>query len=268
MTAPLAATPSDERLDGRHAVVTGGGRGIGAAIALELARQGATVSILGRNRETLLRVAQRVAAESGMQCDAFACDVTSESSVRTAFASARVRFGRIGILVNNAGQAESAALGDTTLELWERMLSVNLTGSFLCCREVMPEMINAGDGRVVNVASTSALKGYARLAAYTAAKHGVLGLTRSLASEVGKSGVTVNAVCPGYTNTDMAEAAVRTLVTAGKTPSEAKALVAKSNPRGTLIEPEEVASTVAWLCSPAARSVTGQAIVIAGGDVR
>jgi NAD(P)-dependent dehydrogenase (short-subunit alcohol dehydrogenase family) len=152
--------------------------------------------------------------------------------------------------------------------MWNQLIAVNLTGSFLCCREVVPEMVEAEDGRIVNVASTSALKGYARLAAYTAAKHGVLGLTRSLATEIGKHGITVNAVCPGYTNTDMAEAAVMKLVDGGKSMEDARAMIAKSNPRGTLIEPEEVATTVAWLCSAAARSVTGQAIVIAGGDVR
>jgi NAD(P)-dependent dehydrogenase (short-subunit alcohol dehydrogenase family) len=174
----------------------------------------------------------------------------------------------VQILVNNAGQAESAPLVETSLEMWNRLIAVNLTGTFLCTRSVLPEMIEADDGRIVNIASTSALKGYSRLSAYTAAKHGVLGFTRSLAAEVAKTGITVNAVCPGYTHTDMSDKAVQNLVAAGRKAEEAKALIAKTNPRGTLIEPEEVATVVAWLCSPAARSVTGQAIVVAGGDVR
>ena len=257
------------RLDGRHAVVTGGGRGIGAAIVHELARRGACVSILGRNQKVLDAESELVQSSvGGTEVSGFACDVTDEASVMQAFAGARGRFGDIAVLVNNAGQAESATIGETTLAMWERLIAVNLTGTFLCSRAAIPDMLENGDGRIVNVASTSALKGYGRLAAYTAAKHGVLGLTRSLAAEVAKSGTTVNAVCPGYTDTDMSAAAVKNLVSAGRTEAEAAAIIAKSNPRGSLIQPEEVASVVAWLCTPAARSLTGQAIVVAGGDVR
>ena len=256
------------RLNGLHAVVTGAGRGIGAAIALELGRRGACVSILGRHLVRVEQEVERVHCTAGGDVSGFTCDVTDEESVTEAFAGARNRFGSIAILVNNAGQAESAALQDTSLDLWEQLIAVNLTGAFLCCREAIRDMLEHGDGRIVNVASTSALKGYARLTAYTAAKHGLLGLTRSLAAEVARSGTTVNAVCPGYTDTGMAAAAVDNLVTAGRNAEEAKALIAKSNPRGTLIEPEEIATVVAWLCSPAARSVSGQAIVVAGGDVR
>lgn len=261
-------TDDATRLEGKHAVVTGGGRGIGLAIALELASRGASLSILGRDEPLLDRESRRIASKAGSAVAGFVCDVTKEASVRQAFSGARARFGKVAILVNNAGQAASATLGDTTLELWDRLIGVNLTGAFLCCREVVNDMLDIGDGRIVNVASTSALKGYGRLSAYTAAKHGVLGLTRSLAAEVAKSGTTVNAVCPGYTDTDMATAAVATLVASGKSADEAQAIIAKSNPRGTLIAPGEVATVVAWLCSPAARSLTGQAIVVAGGDVR
>lgn len=256
------------RLEGRHAVVTGGGRGIGAAIALELARRGARVSILGRDKGVLDRQAKDIMRESNAEVVAVSCDVTDELSVVEALATARSAFGTVQILVNNAGQAESASLVETSLELWSRLIASNLTGTFLCSRSVLPEMTAADDGRIVNIASTSALKGYARLSAYTAAKHGVLGFTRSLAAEVAKTGVTVNAVCPGYTDTGMAVAAVEKLVSAGRKVDEARVLIAKSNPRGTLIAPDEVASVVAWLCSPAARSVSGQAIVVAGGDVR
>ena len=267
MTQP--ETTELTRLDSRHAVVTGGGRGIGAAIVHDLARRGACVSILGRDQKALERESALVqSAYGGAEISSFVCDVTDEGSVEQAFAGARGRFGDIAILVNNAGQADSAPIQETSLEMWERLIAVNLTGAFLCSRAAITDMLQNGDGRIVNVASTSALKGYGRLGAYTAAKHGVLGLTRSLAAEVAKSGTTVNAVCPGYTDTDMASAAVQTLVGGGKSKSEAAALIAKSNPRGSLIEPEEVASVVGWLCTPAARSITGQAIVVAGGDVR
>lgn len=266
--APEPKVENATRLDGRHAVVTGGGKGIGAAIALELAMRGAKLSILGRDKAALDRQAKDIARESGAEVIAARCDITEEMSLIEALATTRSAFGTVRILVNNAGQAESAPLVETSLEMWNRLIAVNLTGTFLCTRSVLPEMIEADDGRIVNIASTSALKGYSRLSAYTAAKHGVLGFTRSLAAEVAKTGITVNAVCPGYTHTDMADAAVRNLVAAGREADEAKALIAKTNPRGTLIEPEEVATVVAWLCSPAARSVTGQAIVVAGGDVR
>ena len=267
-TAPDHELTELTRLDGMHATVTGGGRGIGAAIAVELARRGARVSIFGRDRARLDREVRRITEVTGTEAAAFACDVTDELSVGEAMAGARARFGDTRILVNNAGEAYSAPFVETSLETFQRLLAVNLTGAFLCSRAALPEMLTADEGRIVNIASTSALKGYARLAAYTAAKHGLLGLTRSLAAECGKTGITVNAVCPGYTDTDMAETAVANLKAAGKTESDAQKLIAKSNPRGTLIQPEEVASVVAWLCSPAARSVTGQAIVVAGGDVR
>ena len=256
------------RLDGMHAAVTGGSKGIGAAIATELARRGAKVSIFGRDRQRLDREARRIAELTKSETVGVTCDVTDELSVGEAMANARAAFGDVRILVNNAGEAHSAPMLETSLEVFQRLLAVNLTGAFLCSRAALPEMLAADEGRIVNIASTSALKGYARLTAYTAAKHGVLGLTRSLAAECSKTGVTVNAVCPGYTDTDMAGNAIANLRAAGRTAADAEAVIAKSNPRGTLIQPEEVATVVAWLCSPAARSVNGQAIVVAGGDVR
>jgi NAD(P)-dependent dehydrogenase (short-subunit alcohol dehydrogenase family) len=253
-------------LAGRHAVVTGGGRGIGAAIAHALAREGATVSVLGRDAT---RLGAQVAALGGpAKAQAVAVDVTDEASVRSAFAAVRERFGRVDILVNNAGQAESAPLAKTDLALWERMLTVNLTGTFLCTREAIAEMTKRGSGRVVNVASTAGLVGYAYVSAYCAAKHGVIGLTRSAALEAAKSGVTVNAVCPGYTETDIVTDALANIVAkTGKSEAEARAALVARNPQGRMIQPEEVAAAVLWLCLPGAGSVTGQAIAVAGGEV-
>jgi NAD(P)-dependent dehydrogenase (short-subunit alcohol dehydrogenase family) len=170
--------------------------------------------------------------------------------------------------VNNAGQAESAPLAKTDLALWQRMLAVNLTGAFLCAREALPEMTARGAGRIVNVASTAGLVGYAYVAAYCAAKHGVVGLTRAAALECAKTGVTVNAVCPGYTETDLVATAVANIVAkTGKSEAEARAALVARNPQARMVQPEEVAGAVLWLCLPASSSVTGQAIAVAGGEV-
>jgi NAD(P)-dependent dehydrogenase (short-subunit alcohol dehydrogenase family) len=254
-------------LTGRHVVVTGGGRGIGAAVADALARLGATLTLIGRDGETVARQADALAAQYGGQVASVRCDVADADDVEAAFRTARDRFGDAYALVNNAGQAASAAFGETTRELWDRMLAVNLTGAFLCARAVLPAMVAARDGRVVNVASTAALKGYPRTAAYAAAKAGVLGLTRALAAETAKHGVTVNAVCPGYTDTAMAQAAIDNLVASGRTPDEARRTLERLNPRGSLITQSEVASTVAWLCTAEASAITGQAIAVAAGEV-
>jgi NAD(P)-dependent dehydrogenase (short-subunit alcohol dehydrogenase family) len=254
------------QLSGKHAVVTGGGRGIGAAIAAALARAGATLSVLGRDRA---RLDAQVAALGGAdRAQAIEGDVTDEASVRAAFAGVRGRFGRIDVLVNNAGQAGSAPLAKTDLALWQRMLAVNLTGTFLCTREALPEMTRRGSGRIVNVASTAGLLGYAYVSAYCAAKHGVIGLTRATAMETAKTGVTVNAVCPGYTETDIVQEAVANIVAkTGKSAEEARAALVARNPQGRMVQPEEVANAVLWLCLPGAEAVTGQAVAVAGGEV-
>ncbi|HTO47878.1 MAG TPA: SDR family NAD(P)-dependent oxidoreductase [Burkholderiales bacterium] len=253
-------------LAGQHAVVTGGGRGIGAAVAAALAAEGATVSVLGRDAA---RLAARVESLGGAaRAQGVAVDVTDEASVKSAFATVRTRFGHIDVLVNNAGEAGSAPIAKSDLALWQRMLAVNLTGTFLCTREVLPEMTARRAGRIVNVASTAGLLGYAYVAAYCAAKHGVVGFTRAAALECAKTGVTVNAVCPGYTETDMVGAALANIVAkTGKTESEARAALVASNPQGRMVQPAEVAGAVLWLCLPASSSVTGQAIAVAGGEV-
>jgi len=252
---------------GRHAVVTGASRGIGAAIAREIARAGANVTLIGRDADALSRQAAMLHGESGVAAHAQPADVTDDAVLRDAFGAAAARYGPIAILVNSAGQAEGAPFLEIERETWDRILAVNLTAAFIGMQLALPGMLEAGNGRIVNVASTAALRGVPRIAPYVASKHGLLGLTRSLALEVAKKGVTVNAVCPGYVDTDMARTAVDAIVSGLKrTAEEARQLIARPSAFNRLLEPEEVARVVVWLCSPDAATVTGQAIVI-GGDV-
>ena len=253
-----------KKLEERHAVVTGGARGIGAEISSALVRAGARVTIMGRDQVML----EKHARELGANATAVACDVSDERSVRAAFASARAARGEVQVLVNNAGQAKSDKFLDTSRETWDLMLTVNLTSVFLCTREVLPAMIAAKTGRIVNIASTAGVQGASRMTAYSAAKHGVVGLTRSLALETVKHGITVNAVCPGYTDTDMTEQGVRELMEAKKiSREEARAMITRVIPRGVMTSPQEVASAVLWLCTPGASGVTGQALVVSGGEI-
>jgi len=247
----------------KHAVVTGGGTGIGAAIATALAAAGARITVMGRRLEPL-----ETAAATLNDASCVRCDVTDPDNVAAAFAQAQAGLGPVDILVNNAGAAATAPFHKMDTLLWRRMLAVNLDGVFNCTRAVYDQMRRRGWGRIVNVASTAALKGYAYVSAYCAAKHGVLGLTRALALEAAKSGVTVNAVCPGYTDTDIVREAVKNIVEkTGRSVEEAEAEFTRSNPQRRLIQPAEVADTVAWLCRPESGSITGQAIVVAGGEV-
>lgn len=250
----------------RHALVTGGGKGIGLAIARELLALGARVTITGRTAATL--DAARVTLGVDARLHAVTGDVAEAGGVTATLDAARAAFGRIDLLINNAGEAASAAAAKTDDALWARMLAVNLTGTFRFCRAVLPEMTAAGWGRIVNVASTAGLRGYSYVAAYCAAKHGVIGLTRALALELATSGVTVNAVCPGYTETDIVRDTVdRIMRKTGRDEAAARAELVKFNPQGRLVTPEEVAEAVGWLCLPGSASVTGQAIAVAGGEV-
>ncbi|HCT57673.1 MAG TPA: KR domain-containing protein [Gemmatimonas aurantiaca] len=248
-------------LEGRHALVTGAGRGIGAAIAQRLAADGARVTLMGRSRASLDAVGLTLGHRLG---DIVICDVTDSVAVASAVAA----IPPVDVLVNNAGQAESAPLTRTSDELWARMLAVNLTGPFHMSRAVLPGMIKTGWGRIVTVASTASLRGYPYVSAYVAAKHGALGLTRALALEVATRGITVNAVCPGFTDTDMLQESVATIVArTGRSESDARATLAALNPQGRFISPGDVANAVAWLCAPGADAITGVALPVSGGEV-
>ncbi len=255
-------------LAGRHAVVTGGGRGIGLAIADLLARMGADLTLMGRSRAVLDQRAAELADRHGVGVAAEVMDVTDPPLVEAAFTSAAARLGPIGILVNNAGVARAAPFAKTDPIFWQEVLAVDLTGAFLCIRQVLPGMAAGGFGRIVNIASTAGLTGFPYISAYCAAKHGLIGLTRALAREVARQPITVNAVCPGYTDTDIVGSALDNITAkTGRSRDEALAELVAHNPQGRLIEPREVAETVAWLCLPASASITGQSILVAGGEL-
>jgi NAD(P)-dependent dehydrogenase (short-subunit alcohol dehydrogenase family) len=251
-------------LAGLHAAVTGGGGGIGAAIADALAHHGARLTLFGRDLAKLSAQRDAIAERSGVDAACAKLDVTDEAAVARAFAP----LGRIDILVNNAGAAESAPVARSDAALMRRMLDVNYLGPFHCIQAVLPAMLAGGSGRIVNIASTAGLTGYPYVAAYCGAKHALVGLTRALAIELAKSGVTVNAVCPGFTDTDLVARAVATIAAkTGRSEDAARQELARGNPMGRLVTPDEVAAAVVFLCLPAASAMTGQAIAVAGGEV-
>ena len=238
----------------KHALITGGGTGIGLAIAKRLTENGAQVTVSGRSEQALV--------DSGFNY--VIMDVTDEQSVNRAFAE----IAPVDILVSNAGNAQTAPLLKTPLEMWENMLAVNLTGAFLCAKAGIPAMLEKGWGRFIVIASTSALKGYAYTGAYSASKHGALGLVKTLAIELAKSGVTANAVCPGFTETDLMTRSIETIVkTTDMNAEQARAALLKDNPMQRAIQPDEVAAAVEWLASDDAGSSNGQSIVIDGGEL-
>jgi NAD(P)-dependent dehydrogenase (short-subunit alcohol dehydrogenase family) len=247
---------------GRHALVTGGGSGVGRAIALALAQAGIDVTICGRRQAAL----DEVAKENG-RIFATAADVTDEAAMIALYEKAQVARGAIDIVIANAGMAGSAPAHRTTLSDWQQTLAVNLIGAFLTVKPALSGMAARKAGRIVFIASTAGLKGYAYVAPYVAAKHGVVGLMRALAAENTRTGVTVNAVCPGFVETGMLEESVARIAgKTGRSAAEARQSLVAANPQGRFIQPEEVAASVLWLCSKAAGSITGQTISISGGE--
>lgn len=244
-------------LAGKHALVTGGSHGIGAAVAAALLQQGAQVTLLARNETTLQESAVRLGRWGNVVY--VLADVSKPEQVEAAFAAARSARGPIELLINNAGLAESAPFSETDIALWQRMLDVNLNGTFYCTRAALPSMRESGWGRIVNVASTAGLQGYPYVAAYCAAKHGVVGLTRALALELVNSGITVNAVCPGYTDTPMLQQSLQSLAArTGQREDVLRAALAAQNSCGRLWLPEEVAQKVMQFCLPEAAGFNGE----------
>ncbi|MCS7219270.1 MAG: SDR family oxidoreductase [Thermus sp.] len=255
-------------LRGRHALVTGASRGIGAAVAEALAQRGARLTLIAREEGELLRRVDLIRRATGAEVQGIPADLTDPSSAEGALNEAFRRLGPVTILVNNVGFVSTAPFLETGPELWWRHLEGNLMTAYRCIRRLLPGMLAEGWGRIVNVASTAGLTGYPYASAYCAAKHALIGLTRSLALELARKGVTVNAVCPGFTDTDLlrraaGEVARRT----GRGEEEVLGIYASRNPQGRLVRPEEVAWAVVWLCSEEAAPVNGQSIVVAGGEV-
>jgi NAD(P)-dependent dehydrogenase (short-subunit alcohol dehydrogenase family) len=258
-----------KKLDNKIAFITGGGRGIGRAVALAFAREGARVALVARTAVEVERAASEIANEFGVETMHAACDVSDAGQVKSAFARMEEKFGRgCDVLVNNAGVAESAPFLKTDEEMWQRHLAINLTGTFHCTRAALPQMIERGWGRVINVASIAGKTGAPYIAAYAASKHGVLGLTRALALEVALKGVTVNAICPGYVDTDMTTRALRNIEEkTGRAAADTLEAIKRMSPQQRLVTAEEVAALALLLASDEGRGINGQAINVDGGSV-
>ena len=257
-----------QKLANRIALITGGGRGIGRAVAFAFAREGAQIAVVARTSAEVASVAEEISSEFGVRTMHATCDVADRESVALTFSDVEEQLGSVDILVNNAGVAESAPLVKTSDELWQRHLAINLTGTFYFTRDALPAMVERGWGRIINVASIAGKTGAPYIAAYSASKHGVLGLTRSCALEVATKGVTVNAICPGYVDTRMTEHALENIeARTGKTAAEALEILERMNPQNRLVTPEEVAAVALLLASEEGRSINGQAINVDGGSV-
>ena len=246
----------------RHALITGAGTGIGEAISRQLHREGHAVTLVGRRSEPLEALSQAL----GKQSFAVTGDVTDRGAIESAFEAAKVQFGDVEILVNCAGMAPTAPFHRVDFTDWQRTMDVNVNGVFHCTQLALASMLEGSWGRVVNIASVASLRGFPYVSGYCASKHAVLGMTRALALEVAPQGITVNAVCPGYVDTDIVRNAIAGIVSkTGRTEADAMQHFTQSNPQGRLVETTEVARAVSWLCSEGAASVTGQAIAIDGG---
>jgi NAD(P)-dependent dehydrogenase (short-subunit alcohol dehydrogenase family) len=255
-------------LDGKRAVVTGAGRGIGRAIALALARAGADVAVTARTTSELEALCVDIQT-LGRGCVLLACDVVDPESVRSMSEAAIWGLGGLDILVNNAGNAESHKFLDHPDELWHRMIAVNLTSAYYVTKAFAPRLVENGGGRIINIASIAARVGDKYVAAYTAAKHGVLGLTRSLAVELMQHNITVNAICPGFVDTPMTQASIANIVArTGMSEAEARAALERTSPQNRLIDPEEIAALAVYLAGDASRGITGQALNVDGGAVQ
>ena len=255
-------------LTGRIALVTGGGRGIGRAVALSLASAGADVAVTARSSRELEETVAAIRA-TGRRGEAIVCDVAERPQVDAMVARVKQALGDPLILVNNAGIAASAKLTDTTDEMWDRMLRVNASGAFYCTRAVLPLMLAAKWGRIVNMASIAARVGAPYIAAYAASKHALMGLTRAVAAEVAARGITVNAVCPGYVDTEMTDASTANISKrTGRTEQDARKILEGFSPQGRLMSADEVAALTLFLCSAVARGINGQGIIVDGGAVQ
>ncbi len=259
-------------LNNRHALITGAGSGIGAAVTLALAKQGCRLTLAGRAHDKLKAQAEALYAQVPDVAIMLApMDITDPHAVQAAVQQAQAQLGPVHILVNNAGQAHSQPFARTDATLWQHMLDVNLSGTFHVTQAVLPLMLDTAasgtPGRIINIASTAGLMGYAYVSAYVAAKHGVVGLTRALALELACKNITVNALCPGYTETDIVQDAVRNIVTkTGQSEEQVRQTLAARNPQQRLLQQQEVAQSVVWLCSAGSGAINGQAIAIDGGE--
>ena len=248
-----------------HVLITGGAQGVGLAVAERFLAAGAKITITGRNEERLAEAKQALGIAGSVLT--VAADVSDEAAVADLFEKAEAAHGPVNVLVNNAGISGSAPLARMSVEHFDDMMGVNARGVFLCSRAAAGPMAKNGGGRIINIASTAGLKGYAYVAAYVASKHAAVGLTRALAQETAKKSVTVNALCPGFTETPLLAESIDTIMkTTGRSEAEARKSLARSNPQGRFIQPEEVAASALYLCGDDAHGITGQALSISGGE--